>query len=216
MFSKVVSKISILFCASIFAAASQAAVIDIDLSGAATGTSIVAPGASFATSFAGQSVSGNVLSGNPTGPLSLAPSGSLTVNYWNPSCVGCNSGNSILPQPGNLAPLSVLLDSAADSFELVMGSSVNGSSVQVDFFDSMGAIVNSITQVYSYGYNKYSFGGFGLFSGISFHSNNDPSGVRYMDMSYNAVASSVPESGSLALLSLGLVGLAIARRRAKS
>ncbi len=216
MFSKMYSKLSVLFCASVLTAAAQATVIDIDLSGATTGTSITAPGASFATSFAGQTVSGTTLSGNPTGPLSLVASGSLTVAAWSPSCTGCDAGNSILPQPGNLAPLSVLLDSAADSFELVMGSASSGATVEIDFFDSVGVIVNSITQVYSSGYNMYSFSGFGLFSGLSFHSNNDPSGVRYMDMSYNSVgAASVPESGSLALLGLGLVGLTIARRRAK-
>lgn len=215
MFSKVYSKVFALICAGALSTAAQATVIDIDLSGATTGTSITAPGASFATSFAGQTVSGNTLSGGPTGPLSLVASGSLTVDSFNPSCSGCDSGNSILPQPGNLAPLSILLDSSADSFELVMGSASSGSTVEIDFFDSMGAVVNSITQVYSSGYNMYSYSGFGLFSGISFHSNNDPAGVRYMDMAYNSVAS-VPESGSLALLGLGLVGLTIARRKAKS
>lgn len=214
MFSNVYSKVIAAVCVSVLSISAHASLVNVDLSGASTGTSITAPGASFATSFNGQTVTGNVLSGSPTGPLSLVASGSLTVAAFNPGCAGCNAGNSILPQPGNLAPLSVLLDSAADSFELVMGSASAGSTVVIDFFDNLGALVNSATQVYSSGYNKYSYSGFGSFSGISFHSNNDPAGVRYMDMSYNSVVSA-SEPGSLALLGLGLIALSATRRKLK-
>jgi len=76
-----------------------AATVNVDLSGATTGTSITAPGASFAQTFAGQTVSGTGITGSPSSPLALQPAGTLLVAAWDPGV--SPSSNSILSQPGN-------------------------------------------------------------------------------------------------------------------
>jgi hypothetical protein len=198
--------------AVLFAGSSLAHAVNVDLSGAVTGTVINAPGASFAQTFAGQTVVGTGLSGTPTGPLSLLASGSLTVAFWDP--VVSAASNSILPQPGNSAPLAVLLDQAADSIGWTMGSA-DGGSVKIDFFSASGTLVNSVTQALSSGYNVYNFSGLGTFKGLSIYDNNDPAGLRFQNFTYNAVGDGrVPDSGSsLALLGVGLFLLATLRRQ---
>ena len=76
-----------------------AATVNVDLSGATTGTSITASGASFAQTFAGQTVSGTGITGSPSSPLALQPAGTLLVAAWDPGV--SPSSNSILSQPGN-------------------------------------------------------------------------------------------------------------------
>jgi hypothetical protein len=198
--------------AVLFAGSSLAHAVNVDLSGAVTGTVINAPGASFAQTFAGQTVVGTGLSGTPTGPLSLLASGSLTVAFWNP--VVSAASNSILPQPNNSAPLAVLLDQAADSIGWTMGSA-DGGSVKIDLFSASGTLVNSVTQALSSGYNVYNFSGLGTFKGLSIYDNNDPAGLRFQNFTYNAVGDGrVPDSGSsLALLGVGLFLLATLRRQ---
>ena len=56
-----------------------AATVNVNLSGATTGTTITAPGASFAQRFAGQTVSGTGITGSPTSPLALQAAGTLDV-----------------------------------------------------------------------------------------------------------------------------------------
>jgi hypothetical protein len=199
--------------AVLFAGSSLAHAVNVDLSGAVTGTVINAPGASFAQTFAGQTVVGTGLSGTPTGPLSLLASGSLTVANFDP--VVSAASNSILPQPGNSAPLAVLLDQDADSIGWTMGSAQPPSSVKIDFFSASGTLVNSVTQALSSGYNVYNFSGLGTFKGLSIYDNNDPAGLRFQNFTYNAVGDGrVPDSGSsLALLGVGLFLLATLRRQ---
>jgi hypothetical protein len=201
--------------ALLLAGSSVSYAVNVDLSGAATGTIINAPGASFAQTFAGQSVVGVGLSGSPSGPLSLQASGSLSVAFWDP---GVSPGsNSILPQPGNSAPLAVLLDQAADSIGWTMGAASPPSSVKIDFFSDSGVLVNSVTQALISGYNVYNFSGLGTFKGISIYNNSDPAGLRFQNFTYNAVnggGNNVPDSGSgLALLGAGLLLLATLRRQ---
>lgn len=199
--------------ALLMAGSSVSSAVNVDLSGAATGTIINAPGASFAQTFTGQSVVGVGLSGSPSGPLSLQAAGSLSVAFFDPGVSAAS--NSILPQPNNSAPLAVLLDQAADSITWTMGSAQPPSSVTIDFFSASGTLVNSVTQALSSGYNVYNFSGLGTFKGLSIYDNNDPAGLRFQNFSYNAAGGgSVPDSGSsLALLGAGLLLLATLRRQ---
>ena len=187
-----------------------AVMVDIDLSGAASGSLIDAPGASFAQAFVGQTVVGTGIVGSPSNPLTLDGAGGwIDVAFWDPGVSAAS--NSLLSQPGNAAPLSVLLDGLADSFNFTMGSSDAGSSITAAFFSSTGALVGSQTIFMGSGYNLYSLSGVGTFAAITFYDNNDSAGVRFQNMSYNAV---VPEPGTWALMLGGLaVAGTIARRR---
>jgi hypothetical protein len=186
--------------------------VDINLSGATTGTSIVAPGGSFAETFAGQTVNANGISlnGSPTNPLSLAASGTLLVESWDP--VVSPASNSILPQPGNTAPLCVLLDTLASAVTWTMGSAQNSDPIEIDFYAGDGSLVHSVSQALTLGYAIYSFSGFGNFQGFSISENVDPAGLRYQNFSYTAV----PIPGAVLLLGSGLFGLMGIRRFKKN
>ena len=189
-----------------------AGTINVDLSGATSGTLIVAPGASFAETFAGQTIVGTGISGSPTDPLTLAPSGMLDVAFFNPGV--SPPSNSILPEPGNQGPLSVLLDSNADSVTWTMGFADSNGPISVDFFAANGSLVASVNQPLTLGYHVYTFSGIGDFRGFTIFNDNDPAGLRFQNFSYNSA--STPEPGSLLLLGTGLLGLAGAIRRGLS
>lgn len=206
-----------LFSALFLSIHAQAAMVNIDLSGASTSTLINASGASFSQTFTGQSVSGTGIVGTPTGPLSLLASNSLTVAYFTPSCTGCNLGNSILPQPGNAGPLAILLDNNANSFSWVMGSATGSSSIKIDLFSNDGSLVNSFLQTTVSNYSKYSFSGLGTFAGIMFRNNNDAQGLRFMDMSYDTVSvNEVPIPAASFMFAPALLGFMGLRRKAKN
>jgi hypothetical protein len=189
------------------------AVIDVDLSGitAGTYTSINGVGADFSGTFSGQTIGSNTgISGSPTRPLTLTPANDLQVAFWSPRV--STAGNSILPQPNNQGPLSILLDYNADSITWTMGSVQPPSSVDVAFFDSDGNLVHNLTQSLLSHYNVYSFNGFGDFRGLTIFNNNDFSGLRYMNFSYNAV----PIPATVWLFGSGLLGLIGITRRKKT
>ena len=206
--------IALLAGAMTFSVSAQAATVNIDLSGASTGTLINAPGGSFAQTFAGQSVvGGNGISGAPTGPLSLAAAGSISVASFNPGV--SPAGNSLLSQPDNQGPLSILFDSLADSLTFTMGSSEAGSIVKVRSFGANGALLGSTQITMLSGYNIYNLNGLGNFKGLTFFDNNDPAGVRFMNLSYNSVAGGgVPEPATWAMMlaGFGMAGAAMRRR----
>ena len=181
--------------------------VDIDLSGATTDTLIVAPGGSFAESFAGQTVSGISLVGSPTNPLSLLASGTLDVAFWDPGV--SPASNSILPEPGNQGPLCVLLDTLATQVSWTMGFADSSGPVKIDFYAGDGSLVNSVSQALTSGYANYSFSGFGNFLGFSISEDNDPAGLRFQNFSYTPV----PIPGAVWLLGSGLVGLMGLRRK---
>jgi hypothetical protein len=189
-----------------------AAVVDVDLSGATSGTSITAPGASFAQTFAGQTVSGTGITGSPSSPLALAPTGTVDVAFWNPGV--SPASNSLLSQPNNQGPLSILLDSDADSITFTSGSAVGGDPLSLSFFDANGTLVDSLTPILTAGYNVYSFSSLPAFRGLTIFDDNDDSGLRFQNISYNAVAgAATPEPAYLPAAGLLLIGLRFLRRK---
>ena len=202
--------------------AANAALISIDLSGASTGTLINAPGASFAQTFSGQSVAGTGITGSPTGPLSLSGSGIIMVNFFSPpaDCGDCAAGNSLLSGSDFRAPLSILFDQQADSFNWVMGFASPPSSITIDLFASTGSLVNTVVRSMSPDYAQYSLSGLGSFAGITFRDNNARGGLRFQDMSYNSVSAvpvpAVPVPAAIWLFGTGLIGLIGFSKRRKA
>lgn len=201
---KLISVLALVFSAS----AVSAATVDVDLSGASSGTTIVAPGASFAGLFDGQTASGNnSFTGSPTGPLSLQASNNLSVQFF-------NGENTILPDSGNQGPLSILLDSSADELSFTMGFG-NGGAVDLEFYDANGNVVGTSTVSGLAGYAEYTFSGVGTFDGVSIFNNTDAAGLRFYDFSYETVAAvPLPAGGLMMIAALG--GFVAVRRRRKS
>ena len=177
---------------------------------AVSGSTVTGVGASFAQRFAGQTVSGIGITGSRTNPLTLQAAGQIAVTFFDPGVSAAS--NSLLSQPGNAAPLSILLGSDANSFNWTMGFG-DGGSVTADFFSLAGALV--FTQTFSglSGYANFALAGLPTYHGITFKDNNDPAGLRFQNMSYNAVA--VPEPSTWAMMAAGLAvaGALSARRR---
>ena len=188
-----------------------AANVNINLAGAATGTIVTGVGASFAQRFAGQTVAGIGITGSPTNPLTLQAAGQIDVVFFDPGVSAAS--NSLLSQPGNAAPLSILLGSDANSFNWTMGFG-NDGSVTADFFNLAGALVFSQTFAGLSGYASIVLVGVPTYRGITFKDNNDPAGLRFQNMSYNSVAG-VPEPSTWAMMAAGLAvaGALSARRR---
>lgn len=190
------------------ATSASAAIVNIDLAGATSGNPIIAAGGeSFAQTFAGQSAAGT---GAPTGPLTLVATDAITVEAWNPGV--SPASNSLLSQPGNAAPLSLLLNSWADAISWTMGYG-NGGSVVVDLYGQAGNLVNSASFSELSGYANFSISGLGEFYGLTFRNNTDPAGLRFQNFSYNSVSVvPEPETYAMMLLGLGLVGFQLYRR----
>lgn len=194
-------------------AATPATAVDINLSTATTGTSITAPGASFAQSFVGQTVVGTGISGSPTSPLALAPSGTIFVQFFDPGV--SPASNSLISLPNNNAPLSILFDTLANSFTFTMGASNAGSTIDVRAFDAFGVLTGSTQVVMGTDYNIYTLNTLGNFRGLTFYNDNDPAGVRFQNMSYNAVAGPVPEPATWLMLLIGFGGIGLQIRRGR-
>jgi hypothetical protein len=182
-------------------------VVDVDLSGASTGAVVTGVGASFAETFAGQTVSGTGLSGSPTGPLSLSASSVIDVAYF-------NGANTLLPESDNQGPLAMLLDVNATSISWTMGYADETGPVSIAFFDSTGHLLETISETLTLGYNTYSFTPGGAFRGVEISNDNDPSGLRYYGFSYTA--SAAPEASTWAMLLVGFAGLGAAARRSRN
>jgi hypothetical protein len=189
-----------------------AATVNVNLSGAITGTTITAPGASFAQTFAGQTVSGTGITGSPSSPLALQAAGTIQVEAFDPGV--SPASNSLLSQPGNQGPLSILLDSNADAITFTSGSADGGDSISLRFFDANGTLVDTRTPVLTANYAVYNFSSLPVFRGLTIFNDNDQAGLRFQNISYNAVAAAAtPEPAYLPVAGLLLIGLRFLRRK---
>lgn len=177
-------------------------VVQVDLSGVASGTYLDGIGADFTASFTGQSASGTLLSGTPSSPLSLTPSQSLTVSNYSGS-------PSILPTPSNQGPLCVLLEENATSLRWRMGHASTGSTVTIDLYSNAGQVVHSTTLSMLGGYNDYELADVPPFRGVAFHNNNDPAGVRFMLFEYDSIGGLSADVNQISLVAGGVQNLSL-------
>lgn len=195
---------AVLSAAIILAATpASAATVFVDLTGATTGATVTGVNASFAQGFS-------------SAPLALNPSGTIDVAFFNPGVSAAS--NSLLSQPGNAAPLAALLaGNIANSITFTAGSAAGGA-VTISGYDAAGNVTGSTLLSFLDGYNVYTIAGIGNFAGVQFSSTNDPAGVRYMNFSYETVATGVPEPATWAMLIFGfmMTGSALRAKRRRT
>lgn len=190
-------------------------------------------GADFGERFVGQTLTTSgvfdILSGTPSSSLSLATGiagENLNVFFRTANNSQVLSGLGPLGFPDNDAigegSFAVLFDfdQSEFGFDLLGG---NGGSAFVDFFKRDGSLISSITLT-TLSDQSFAFardGGIKDIAGISIY-NNDPFGIAFDNLVHDVPGvtgppNPIPEPTTVALLGIGLVGLAGAefRRRRK-
>ena len=177
-------------------------------------------GATYAERFAGQTLSFSgdfdILSGTPSGPLSLV-TGAAGQNLFLLGFGGgfgvvltgcgprvCPAGNAI-----GEGAVSVLLGLDTDVFGLdIVGA--NGGTGNFDFFGRDGSLLGSFVLNLGSGSSFFGFRAIGgqRIAGVSLY-NMDPAGVGFDNVTFNEI----PEPSILVLFGMGLVSLGLARRR---
>jgi len=94
------------------------------------------------------------------------------------------------------------------------GSADGGDPLSLRFFDGNGTLVDSLSPILTAGYNVYSFSSLPVFRGLTIFDDNDEAGLRFQNISYNAVAgAATPEPAYLPVAGLLLIGLRFIRRK---
>ncbi|QIE40536.1 VPLPA-CTERM sorting domain-containing protein [Rhodobacteraceae bacterium SC52] len=218
-------KRAILVIPFLFASAAQAVVVSDNsivgdtvndfnslASGSVAGT-ISQTGATYGEAFAGQTVSTatfDTLTGTPTAPLTLTSAATTANNIGIYTSGSQTIYGDVSNQIGEGA-LSILFSTVTDVFGLeVVGA--NSGTFTVAFFDTVGSLLDSITQTATNGFFGFRSSSADI-AGVSI-TNDDPAGLAYDNVTFNSNVSSVPLPAALPLMVAGLGALAFARRRA--
>ncbi|THD64123.1 MAG: PEP-CTERM sorting domain-containing protein [Phenylobacterium sp.] len=196
---------------------------------------VVDNGVAFAERFKGQTLSYNgnfdVLSGNPTGPLTLvagAPNQNLNIFTEISSNVLAPDGPVGYPNDDGIGEGAVSFlfstDQSQFGFQLVGG---NGGDATVSFYANDGSLLQSITltNLSSAAYGFETDGGLKDVRGVSI-TNVDPYGIALDNLKYDVPSDigagpptgangGVPEPASWALMLLGFGGLGATLRSAR-
>ncbi len=174
-------------------------------------------GATYGERFSGQTLTEvggfDVLSGTPSGPLTLLANSDINDNIGI-LAFGTNVIYGDLNATIGEGALTVLLGANTDvlGFDIV---GTDGGTFTVQFFGVGGTALGSITQTATNSFFGFRATGGDAIRGFSI-TNTDPAGIGYDNVTFNQLpAGEVPEPATMTIWAIGAMGLAAAacRRR---